>query len=114
MEISEYLLRENNFNDKSTKIQSISKETITSNNELISSFAYTVLPDKYSPYYHNYNIANYIALKIIPFNITYLIVQFDVLVNFLNLNKKEITLTNLKAETTYSFIWIWINLKELI
>ena len=103
LEISEYLLRENNFNDKSTKIQSISKTTKTSNNELISSFTYTVLPDKYSPYYHNYNVANYIALKIIPFNITYLIVQFDVLVNFLNLNKKEITLTNLKAETTYSF-----------
>ena len=103
LEISEYLLRENNFDDKSTKIQSISKTTKTSNNELISSFTYTVLPDKFASYYHNYNVANYIALKIVPSNITYLIVQFDVLVSFHNLNNGDITLTNLKAETTYSF-----------
>ena len=103
LEISEYLLRENNFNDKITKSQSISETTKTSNNELISSFTYTVLPDRFSSYYHNYNVANYIALKIIPSNITYLIVQFDVLVSFHNLNVGEITLTNLKAEATYSF-----------
>ena len=103
IEISEYLLRENNFDDKVTKNQSISKTTKTSNNELISSFTYTVLPDKFASYYHNYNVANYIALKIVPSNITYLIVQFDVLVSFHNLNNGDITLTNLKAETTYSF-----------
>ena len=79
LEISEYLLRENHFNDKVTTNQAITKETKTSNNELISSFSYTVLPDTYSIYYHNYKVANYIALKIIPSNITYLIVQFDVL-----------------------------------
>jgi hypothetical protein len=61
------------------------------------------LPDKFASYYHNYNVANYIALKIVPSNITYLIVQFDVLVSFHNLNNGDITLTNLKAETTYSF-----------
>ena len=109
LEISEYLLRENNFNDKITKSQSISKTTKTSNNELISSFTYTVLPDKYSSLYHNYNVANYIALKIIPSNITYLIVQFDVLVSSQNLNNREITLTNLKADETYIF---YININK--
>ena len=109
LEISEYLLRQNNFDDKVTTNQSISKKTKTSNNELISSFTYTALPDKYSSY-NNYNIANYIALKIVPFNISYLIVQFDVLVSSHNLNVGEITLTNLKAETTYSF---YMNIDKL-
>ena len=103
LEISEYLLRENTFDDKITKSQSISKTIKTSNNELISSFTYTVLPDKFSPLYHNYDKVNYIALKIVPSHINYLIVQFDVLVSSHNLNIGEITLTNLKAETTYSF-----------
>ena len=103
LEISEYLLRENNFDDKVTKNQSIANTTKTSNNELISSFTYTVLPDIYSPYYHNYNLANYIALKIIPSNITYLIVQIDVLSIDYNLNKDYIGFTNLNADTTYSF-----------
>ena len=103
LEISEYLLRENNFNAKTTKNQSISSTTITSNNKLISSFSYTVLPDRFVSYYHNYNVANYIALKVVPSNITYLTVQFNVLVSFHNLNNGDITLTNLKADSTYSF-----------
>ena len=70
---------------------------------MISSFSYTVLPDNYSPYYHNYNIANYIALKIIPSNIDYLVVQFDVLVSFHKLNNEDYNLNYLKADTTYSF-----------
>ena len=103
LEISEYLLRENHFNDKVTTNQVITETTKTSNNELISTFSYTVSPDTYSIYYHNYKVANYIALKIIPSNITYLIVQFDVLAYYYKLNNGDFTLTNLKAETTYSF-----------
>ena len=54
--------------------------------------------------YHNYKVANYIALKIIPSDITYLIVQLDVLVNYYyTLNSGYFILTNLKADTTYSF-----------
>ena len=103
LEISEYLLRENHFNDKVTTNQTITKETKTSNNELISSFSYTVLPDTYSIYYHNYKVANYIALKIIPSNINYLIVKFDVLAYYYTLNNRDFTLTNLKADSTYIF-----------
>ena len=40
LEISEYLLRENNFNDKVTKSLTV-KTAKASNNELISSFSYT-------------------------------------------------------------------------
>ena len=76
IEISEYLLRENNFNDKVTQNQTITRTTKKSNNIIISSFSYTVLPDVYSKIYHNYKVTNYIALKIIPSNITYLIIQF--------------------------------------
>ena len=113
LEISEYLLRENNFNDKVTKSQSFLKTTKTSNNELISSFSYTALPEKFAPLYYDYNVSNYIALKIIPSNITYLIVQFDVLVDFHYLNNEEIILTNLKAETTYSFYIIIDKMKQV-
>jgi len=49
-------------------------------------------------------------LKIVPSHINYLIVQFDVLVSSHNLNVGEITLTNLKAETTYSF---YMNIDKL-
>ena len=42
-------------------------------------------------------------MKIISSNITYLIVQFDVLANYYKLNNGDFTLTNLKDETTYSF-----------
>ena len=103
IEISEYLLRENIFNSKVTKSQSISNTVKISDYEMISSFSYTVLPDIYSRYYPNYNIANYIALKIIPSNINYLVVKFNVLVSFHKLNNEDYSLTNLKADTTYSF-----------
>ena len=102
LEISEYLLINNNFDDKVTKNQSISKTTKTSNNELISSFSYIVSLDAYSPYFHNYNLANYIALKVIPSNISYLIVQFDVLIYYYTLSNGDFTLSNLKADTTYN------------
>ena len=102
LEISEYLLINNNFDDKVTKNQSISKTTKTSNNELISSFSYIVSLDTYSPYFHNYNLANYIALKVIPSNISYLIVQFDVLIYYYTLSNGDFTLSNLKADTTYN------------
>ena len=52
-------------------------------------------------------------MKIIPSNITYLIVQFDVLVDFHYLNNEEIILTNLKAETTYSFYIIIDKMKQV-
>jgi hypothetical protein len=102
LEISEYLLINNNYNDKVTKNQSISKTTKTSNNELISSFSYTVSLDTYSSLFHNYNLANYIALKVIPSNISYLIVQFDVLIYYYTLSNGDFTLSNLKADTTYN------------
>ena len=38
-----------------------------------------------------------------PSNISFLIIHFDVLVSFHNLTNGDITLTNLKAETTYKF-----------
>ena len=103
LEISEYLLSENSFNDKVTKNQSIPKATKTSNNELISSFSYIVSLDTYSSLLHNYKLANFIALKVIPFKISYLVVQFDVLVYNYKLSNGDFTLSNLKANTTYNF-----------
>ena len=104
LSISQLFLNETIFNDKVSTNISISKTTKT-NTELISSFSYNVTSDLYEqkPFYGIYYITNYVALKIMPSNIKYLTVKFEVLANYYNLSNGDITLNNLKAETVYGF-----------
>ena len=95
----EYEYRDNSFHCKSeAKIESISN--IKSNSQLNSFFTYTVSLDKI----YKFHQTNYLALKIIPNDISYLTIKIDNPIQYNDLeNGIKKTFNNLKANTTYIF-----------
>ena len=70
------------------------------NSQLNSVFSYTVLSDEINPNYQT----NYLVLKIVPKDISYLTIKMDNPVEYYDLiSEKQETLNNLNANTTYFF-----------
>ena len=96
--IYEYQIKEDLFHRKKTSSKSISPTKI--NNELISSFSYIVSNDDI--YY--YSKTNYLVLKLVISNISYLTVKIDNPTEFYDLkNGIKETFYNLKADASYYF-----------
>ena len=97
--IYEYQERYDSFNYK--KVSSLPISTTRINNELISSFHYTISTDQIYYYYRT----NYLALRLVPsFNIDYMNVKMIILSENFDLNNGvSQTFTNLEPLTSYYF-----------
>ena len=91
---------------KNETIHSTSSSSLTPisnkkyNNKLISFYSYLVSSDKI----YVFSQTNYLALKIVPNNISYFIVKFDNPIEYYDLNNGiQKTFYNLKSNTTYIF-----------
>ena len=95
----EYEFRNYTFFPKNTtQISNITSTML--NSQLNSVFSYTVLSDEIKPNYQT----NYLVLKIVPKDISYLTIKMDNPVEYYDLiSENQETLNNLNANTTYFF-----------